>query len=180
MGRPPRPRSARGHGPRDGETGAVFVRVGHAGNGDASAFYLDLGDRDGLAVKIEPRGWSIVDRPYVYFRHPNGFLPLPVPRRDGSLELLRPYANLTEPEFHLLITWLAAAAAVRLVSDPHPSRRARIGQEHARQDHRAPRRPPGRRVAAQAAKRPPAHVDRRERLAPGVRQLERDTELALR
>ena len=44
-------------------------------------------------------------------------LPLPTPCGDGSIELLRPYVNLSEPDFHLLIGWMAAA----LLSDgPYP------------------------------------------------------------
>jgi hypothetical protein len=42
---------------------------------------------------------------------------LPMPVRDGSIELLRRYVNLTEPDFRLLITWLTAAL---LPVGPHP------------------------------------------------------------
>jgi hypothetical protein len=36
-------------------------------------------------------------------------LPLPVPGRGGSIGLLRPFVNLVESEFKLLIGWMAAA-----------------------------------------------------------------------
>jgi hypothetical protein len=36
-------------------------------------------------------------------------MPLPSPSRDGSIELLRPYVNLTKNDFRLLVVWLAAA-----------------------------------------------------------------------
>ena len=32
-----------------------------------------------------------------------------MPARDGSIDLLRPYVNLTEPDFRLMIAWLTAA-----------------------------------------------------------------------
>ena len=52
---------------------------------------------------------SVVDRPPVHFRHPDGLLPLPMPSGDGSIELLRPYVNLTAAAFRLLVGWMAAA-----------------------------------------------------------------------
>jgi len=95
----------------EGGTPSIFTRAGHDGNGngDASACYLDLGDPSGQAIKIGREGWSVVENPAVHFRRPPGYLPLPAPSRDGSLELLRPYVNLSESDFRLLIVWMAAA-----------------------------------------------------------------------
>jgi len=95
----------------EGGTPSIFIRVGHDGNsnGNASDCYLDLGDPSGHAVKIGPEGWSVVEHPPVHFRRPAEYLPLPAPSRDGSIELLRPYVNLTEADFRLLIVWMAAA-----------------------------------------------------------------------
>ncbi|MFI5460165.1 MAG: hypothetical protein ACHRXM_32515, partial [Isosphaerales bacterium] len=97
----------------EGGTPSIFIRAGHAGNGNgnghASDCYLDLGDPSGHAVKIGPDGWSVVEHPGVHFRRPAEYLPLPAPSRDGSIELLRPYVNLSEPDFRLLIVWMAAA-----------------------------------------------------------------------
>jgi hypothetical protein len=88
-----------------------LIRVGRddSGSGKDSSTYLDLGDPSGRAVKIGTDGRSVVARPCVHFRRPQGLLPLPLPSRDGSIELLRSYVNLTEADFHLLIGWLAAA-----------------------------------------------------------------------
>ena len=87
----------------------VFVRVGQDGEGDESTYFIDLGDPSGRAVAIRDQGWSVVARPEVYFRRPEGLLPLPLPARDGSIDLLRSYVNLTEPDFRLMIAWLTAA-----------------------------------------------------------------------
>jgi hypothetical protein len=95
----------------DSGTPSVFVRVGGdpGGDGKVSAYYLDLGDPSGRAVKICAQGWSVVDRPEVHFRRPAGMLALPVPSHDGSIDLLRPYVNLSKGDFRLMIAWLTAA-----------------------------------------------------------------------
>ena len=87
----------------------VFVRIGQDGDGADTAYFLDLGDPSGRAIEIRDQGWSVVDRPGVYFRRPGGFRQLPLPARGGSIDLLRPYVNLTEPDFRLTIAWLTAA-----------------------------------------------------------------------
>jgi hypothetical protein len=95
----------------DGGTPSVFIRVGrdHDANGKVSTYFLDLGDPSGRAVEICTQGWSIVDRPDVHFRRPAGLLPLPMPSHDGSIDLLRPYVNLSNGDFRLVIAWLTAA-----------------------------------------------------------------------
>ncbi|MFI5454033.1 MAG: hypothetical protein ACHRXM_01140 [Isosphaerales bacterium] len=95
----------------EGGTPSIFIRVGHDGNGGghASDCYLDLGDPGGHAVKIGPEGWSVVEHPRIHFRRPPEYLPLPAPSRDGSIELLRPYVNISESDFRLLIVWMANA-----------------------------------------------------------------------
>jgi hypothetical protein len=96
---------------------AVHVRVGREGEPGTGDFYIDLGDSSGRAVKINARGWLVVDQPAVKFRRPDGQLALPVPRREGSIERLQAYVNLTEPDFRLLVGWLAAAL---LPEGPYP------------------------------------------------------------
>ncbi|MFI5459283.1 MAG: hypothetical protein ACHRXM_27990 [Isosphaerales bacterium] len=99
------------------DTSSVFIRVGHDGdananangNGNGSVFYLDLADPSGQAVKIGPDGWSVVNNPHVNFRRPDGHLPLPTPSREGAIELLRPYVNVIDRDFTLLVVWMAAA-----------------------------------------------------------------------
>ena len=131
--------------------------------------YLDLGDSSGRVIKIDASGWSIVDRPGVNFKRPQGLLPLPLPSREGSIELLRPFVNVTESDFHLLIGWMAAAlaagGAVRGAGNP---RRTRVGQEYSGQGYPAVDRPPDGPTACRAARHagPDGHGD--ERLAAGL------------
>ena len=61
----------------------MFVRVGQeSGSGESGvAYFVDLGDASGRAVAIRDEGWSVVDRPGVHFRRPEGLLALPAPER---------------------------------------------------------------------------------------------------
>ena len=95
----------------DGGTPSVFIRVGRDqdADGNVSAYFLDLGDPSGRAIKIRADGWTVVDRPDVHFRRPAGLLPLPMPSHEGSIDLLRPYVNLGKRDFRLMIAWLTAA-----------------------------------------------------------------------
>ena len=87
----------------------MYVRVGLGQEVGGSSYYLDLGDPGGPAIEIGDSGWSVVERPSVNFKRPEGILALPVPSREGSIALLRPFVNLGESDFHLLIAWMAAA-----------------------------------------------------------------------
>ncbi len=93
------------------ETGSteLYVRVGFDQDDNELNSYLDLGDPSSQAVKIDALGWWVVDRPVVHFKRPQGLLPLPLPSRDGSIELLRPFVNLSDADFRLLVAWMAAA-----------------------------------------------------------------------
>ena len=85
---------------------AVHIRVAeHAGR-----LYLDLADELWRAVEIRPDCWQVLGSPPVRYRRSAGMLPLPVPGRGGSIEVLRPFVNiLNESDFVLIIAWLLAA-----------------------------------------------------------------------
>ena len=87
----------------------VFIRVGGNCDKQGAGYYIDLGDVTGHAIEIGAGGWSVVERPGVEFRRPDGLLPLPRPSREGSIELLRPYVNVSPSDFRLLVAWMAAA-----------------------------------------------------------------------
>jgi hypothetical protein len=93
----------------EAEMPGVFVRVGSDPRDGGACGYLDLADSNGHVVKICAEGWCVVDRSGVHFKRPHGLLPLPLPSRDGSIELLRNFVNLNETDFRLLIGWMAAA-----------------------------------------------------------------------
>ena len=69
-------------------------------------------------MKINARRWLVVDQPAVKFRRPDGQLRAAgsEPRRARSSGC-DAYVNLTEPDFRLLVGWLAAAL---LPEGPYP------------------------------------------------------------
>jgi putative DNA primase/helicase len=87
----------------------VFVRVGRDEDEEESTYFLDLGDPSGRAIEIHAQGWFAVDRPAVQFRRPAEQSAFPMPCVDRSIDLLRPYLNLNDDDFRLLVTWIEAA-----------------------------------------------------------------------
>jgi hypothetical protein len=85
---------------------AVNIRIAeHAGR-----IYLDLADEHWRAVAMCTDGWRVLGCPPVRFRRSPGTLPLPLPERGGSVDILRPFLNLsTENDFVLIVAWLLAA-----------------------------------------------------------------------
>lgn len=86
----------------------TYVRLGeHEG-----AIYLDLGDATWRAVRITPDDWKIVggDEVPIHFVRSKNMLPLPEPKRGGSLGRLWSLVNVTdERDRVLLLSWLVAA-----------------------------------------------------------------------
>jgi hypothetical protein len=86
----------------DGPTIPVHVRI--AGHEDA--IYIDLGDNHWRAIEVRASGWSVVESYPVKFRRPKGLLPLPVPEHGGSVVDLRPFINVAEEDWVLILGWL--------------------------------------------------------------------------
>ena len=82
----------------------VFLRVGEVGGN----IDIDMGDPDYRAIEINSRGWRIVDSQLVRFRRSDGMKPLPVPVCGGNLKDLRPFLNIPDDEFCLMVGWLAS------------------------------------------------------------------------
>lgn len=79
--------------------------------------YLDLCDDSWQAVEISAEGWRIVERPPVRFRRTKGMLPLPHPVHGGTIEELRPFVNLADADFLLVVAFLLDMLRV---GRPHP------------------------------------------------------------
>jgi len=74
------------------------------------AIWVDLGDQQWRAIRINGDGWQIVTNPPVKFRRPKGMLCLPEPVKGGNLETLRPLLNLEDDDsFALIRAWLVGA-----------------------------------------------------------------------
>ncbi len=86
-----------------GERHPVFTRIAEV-NG---AVWIDLCDDDWTVVEVTAEGWRAVPQSPVRFRRTKGMLALPMPRRDGDLELLRGYLNVRgEDDWRLLLALL--------------------------------------------------------------------------
>jgi hypothetical protein len=88
-----------------GEEHLVFVRVGEHGG----KLYLDLADESWRVVEIDAHGWRIVSDPPVRFRRTKRILSLPAPERGGSVNLLRPFVNVCDEQWPLVLAWLVHA-----------------------------------------------------------------------
>jgi hypothetical protein len=84
----------------------VFTRLAEY----EGAIYLDLCNESWQVVKITADGWRVLSDSPVRFRRARGMNELPVPRRGGSIEPLRPFLNLQgDEDFVLIVSWLVAA-----------------------------------------------------------------------
>jgi hypothetical protein len=90
----------------DGPERTVHIRTAeHAGH-----IYLDLADQQWRAVYIGADGWQVIGSPPLRFRRTVGMLPLPVPERGGSVEILNSFLNLgSRNDFVLIVAWLLSA-----------------------------------------------------------------------
>lgn len=89
----------------EGDTRDVFCRVGYTD----SAIYLDLGRTDWQVIEVDEAGWRLVDKSPVAFVHARGMLPLPTPTHGGTVDELRPFVNVGDDDWPLLISWLVGS-----------------------------------------------------------------------
>ena len=83
----------------------VFLRIAEA----EGAIYLDLCDESWRVVCITGDGWTVTGNPPVKFRRTRGMLPLPEPKRGGSVSDLRRFINITDESWPLIAAWMVAA-----------------------------------------------------------------------
>src|SRR5262245_42032830 len=93
----------------EGDEHDVHCRIA----GQGGAIYIDLGDKDWKAIRVTNAGWGIVADPPVRFQRAPSIRELPIPHRDGSIELLRPFCNLSEDGFTLFVAVLLAGLRPR-------------------------------------------------------------------
>ena len=98
----------------DGPTYQIHLRIASY-NGK---IYLDLCDDQWRAVEIDEKGWHVVDTPPVRFTRARGMLPLPMPVRGGTVDVLRQFINIKKAgDFALLGAYVVAALRDR---GPYP------------------------------------------------------------
>jgi hypothetical protein len=84
---------------------------------DEEAIWLDLGRRDGSAVKITEHGWAVTATPPVIWRRSELTSALPMPAEGGSLDDLWELTNVAPSDRSLVLAWLVAALIPEI---PHP------------------------------------------------------------
>ncbi|HXC67461.1 MAG TPA: hypothetical protein VN638_08580, partial [Nitrospiraceae bacterium] len=90
----------------EGAEHATAIRIAeHQGS-----IFLDLANDRWEGVEINPTGWSIVSVLPVKFRRPKGLAPLPCPQPGGSIDLLRPFINVSQDsDWRLVLAWVLTA-----------------------------------------------------------------------
>ena len=89
----------------DGPTHHRHLRVAnHDGR-----IYIDLVNDGWQAIEVDPSGWRIVNNPPVRFYRSKRALPLPMPVKGGVLAELRPFVNVTDECWPLVLGWLIGA-----------------------------------------------------------------------
>jgi energy-coupling factor transporter ATP-binding protein EcfA2 len=89
----------------EGESREVHIRVAK----DGDDIYIDIGDARWRAIKVSKAGWEIVADPPVRFHRSPSMRPLPIPQKGGSIDLLRPFCNVSDDNFVLLVAYLLTA-----------------------------------------------------------------------
>jgi len=83
-----------------------------------SAIYIDLANPNHQAVRIDASGWTVITRPPVRFVRTPNMLPLPVPERGGTIEALRSFVTIRDPQdWTLFVGYLLACLRPR---GPYP------------------------------------------------------------
>jgi len=91
----------------------ISLRVARSARG----IVVDIGNGAGDAIEVTAEGWAVVPRSPVLFRRTQATLPLVIPEREGSLDQLRPFLNVSEAAFRIIVAFLVAAFIPDI---PHP------------------------------------------------------------
>lgn len=68
----------------------IFLRVAE----QDGVIYIDLANSRRQVVRIDSKGWKVVDNYPVHFRRPKGMKSLPAPQKGGSIEALTRFLNI--------------------------------------------------------------------------------------
>jgi hypothetical protein len=97
----------------DGEEYEAYVRVADC----EGSIYVDLCNADWQVVEITPSGWQVIDESPVHFRRSRGMIAFPEPVRAGTVDELRPFLNVDDTTWRLVVAWLVASLRPR---GPYP------------------------------------------------------------
>ena len=92
----------RGMAVYEGITQEVYLRV--AQNKDT--IYIDICNDKWQAIKVDNKGWDVIDHPPIAFIRSKNMQPLPLPNQQGDINLLRKHLNIQDKDFALIVGWL--------------------------------------------------------------------------
>ena len=93
----------------EGAERQIYLRVAYLE--DPRRIYIDLGSKNHEAVEVTPDGWKILpahEVPVRFYR-PALMGAMPTPVQGGSVAVLRPFLNVDDQGFVLLIAWMVMA-----------------------------------------------------------------------
>lgn len=72
--------------------------------------YIDLCNEESKCIEVDENGWRVIAEPSVVrFRRTDNMRALPVPLSGGTIDMLRPFTNLTDNNFALFVAVLLDA-----------------------------------------------------------------------
>ena len=89
-------------GKHEGDEQVVHMRCAKAGD----AYFIDLCDDEWRVIRIDKKGWEIINRSPLLFTRTRNMRPLCKPASAGDLEKLWSHVNIPEPKRLLLLTWI--------------------------------------------------------------------------
>ena len=84
---------------------APFLRWGRSMDG---ALWWDSGDEAGTSVRVTAGGWSIEQRPGVFFRRTSRAQACPLPVRGGTIDELWRFVRISPEHRPLVLAWMLA------------------------------------------------------------------------
>jgi hypothetical protein len=76
---------------------------------DGDSIYIDLADNEWRVVKVTADGWCVLDESPVMFVRGKTAAPLPIPQSGGSIDLLKPFINVADRDWPLVVGWILNA-----------------------------------------------------------------------
>ena len=86
----------------DGKKQRIYLRVADHSN----RHYIFLADEKLRAIEVSAMNWQIVNDPPVKFWKPAAMQPLPIPEKDGNLDVLWKFINVDKNDRSLLLAWM--------------------------------------------------------------------------
>jgi len=92
----------RGMAVYEGATQEVYLRVAQT----KDTIYIDICNDKWQVIKINNKGWEVIDQSPVAFIRSKNMQPLPLPNQQGDINLLRKHLNIQDKDFVLIVGWL--------------------------------------------------------------------------